>query len=219
MAQQIRIVLADDKELFREGLAKLLESESIEVVSKCDNGLKAVEEARETRPDVVLMDLHMPQCDGIEAARNITSSLPDTKVAILTDSEDQADILSSLKAGARGYLLKNVGVKGLLKSVDLIASGHVIVSPELADKLVEKFPEEGEKVKTEGDLSEREIEISKLVARGQTNKEIARKLVIAENTVKVHIKNILGKKELRNKQQVAAYAVQQGLVKDIQKSE
>jgi len=221
----VRVVLADRKELFREGLFRLLESQPhIEVVSRCDNGSKAIRQAREAKPDVVLMDTYMPDCNGIETAQKITRSLPDVKVAMLTDSEEEEDIFSALKAGAKGYLLKNIGVDSLVESIDLIARGQIVVSPPLARKLLIEIASmrddrEAREAGSEADLSEREAEILKLVAKGATNKEIAERLIIAENTVKVHVKNILAKLQLRNKQQAAAYAVQRGLVTGIEDTE
>ena len=218
--EKIKVLLADDKELFREGLANLLESQSqIGMVCQCDNGLKAVKKAKETEPDVVLMDIHIPGPggDGLEATQCINESLPNTKVAILTDSEDEEKLFSALKAGAKGYLLKNIGVDDLMKSIDLIAKGEVIVSPPLSEKLLNEFAsmkveKEARKAESKNRLSNRETQILKLVAQGATNKEIAERLIVAENTVKVHMKNILEKLQLRNKQHAAAYAVQQGLV-------
>jgi two-component system NarL family response regulator len=223
--EQIKVLLADNKELFREGLVKLLDVQPhIEVVCQCDNGSKAIEKARETEPDVVLMDIDMPDRDCIEALQCINEALPGTKVAMLTDSEDEEKLFSAIKAGARGYLLKNIGIDILVKSIDLVAEGEVIVSPPLAGKLLNEFASMKEEKKareagSETDLSEREVEILKLVAKGATNKEIAQKLIISDNTVKVHVKNILEKLQLRNKQQAAAYAVKQGLVPEMKDAE
>jgi len=211
------VLIADNKELFREGLVKLLESQPhIQVVCHCNNDSKAIEKARETTPDVVVMDVQMADCDGIETAQCINKELPDTKVAILTDSEDEEELFSALKVGVRGYLLKNIDIDCLVKSIHLIAEGEIIISPPLAERLIYEFTSLKEDKQArdaeEPLLSDREIEVIKLVASGATNREIAASLIIAENTVKVHIKNILEKLHLRNKQQAAAYAVQQGLV-------
>jgi len=215
--EHIKVLIADNKELFREGLVKLLESQPhIQVVCHCNNGSKAIEKARETKPDVVVMDVQMPDCDGIETAQCINKELPDTKVAMLTDSEEEEKLFSALKVGAKGYLLKNIGIENLVKSIDLIAEGEIIISPPLAERLICEFTslEEDKQARDAEEhlLSDREMEVLKLVASGATNREIATSLIIAENTVKVHIKNILEKLHLRNKQQAAAYAVQQGLV-------
>jgi DNA-binding NarL/FixJ family response regulator len=217
---ELKVLLVDNKELFREGLARILESQShICVVYQCDNGSKAVEKAQESEPDVVLMDADLPQCDGIEATRRINESLPNTRLAMLTDSEDEEKLFTALQAGATGYLLKSIRVDDLVKSIDLIAEGEVIVSHPLSEKLLSEFASMREqKVARESEsetgVSDRETEILTLVVQGATNKEIAKTLVIAENTVKVHVKNILEKLQLRNKQQLAAYAVEKGLVSE-----
>lgn len=221
MERDIRVLLADDNELFREGLAKLLESHpGITIVSRCDDGAEVVEKAKQTEPDLVLMKIRLPHCDGIEATKRISELLPASNVVILTDSEKEEDLFSAIKAGARGYLLKEIGLDGLTKSVELVAKGEFIVSARLAQKVLDEVAFAGDKKdvgKAESDvgLSEREVEIARLVAKGTTNKEIAEMLVIAENTVKVHVKNILEKLGLRNKQQIAAFAIKHGLATNI----
>ena len=215
--EQIKVLLADDKEIFREGLARLLdEQEHIEVVSKCCNGNEAIEKVEETKPHVVLMDTDISECDDIEAIRQMTDSSPEVKVAMLTDSKHEEDLFSAIGAGATGYLLKDMKVGDLIESIDLIGKGEVVVSPALAEKVAGTFTSMREK-EAEGQtgLTEREVEIVKLLAKGATNKEIAERLFIAENTVKVHLRKMLGKLGLRNRQQVVAYAVQQGLVTDV----
>ncbi len=214
--EQIKVLLADDKEIFREGLARLLdEQEQIEVVSQCSNGKQAIEKAEETRPDVVLIDNNISDCDSSKVIQQINESFPKIKVAMLTDSKGEDTLFSAIEAGATGYLLKEGKVVDLIKSIDLIAEGKVVVSPPLARRLVAKA--KGTKVKN--DLSERETEILKLLAKGATNKEIAGTLFITENTAKVHLKNILQKLRLRNRQQAAAYAVQEGLVTEVTDTE
>jgi len=220
---QIKVLLADDKEIFREGLARLLdEYEQIEVVSRCSNGKQAIDKAEEAEPDVVLMDSNLLDCDSIGAIRQINGSSPKIKVAMLTDSKEEADLFSAMEAGATGYLAKDIKVVDLVKSIDLIVKGEVVVSPPLAGKLVRKVTSTKAKEAEPKEVpSGRETEILKLLAKGDTNKEIAEGLFIAENTAKVHIKNILEKLQLRNRQQAAAYAVQEGLVtevRDIDKS-
>ena len=211
---QIKVLLADEKEIFREGLARLLEDqEQIEVVSRCSNGRQAIKKANDTEPDVVLMDTDISRCDSVEATRRINESCSRAKVAMLTDSKTEENLFSALEAGATGYLVKDMKVGDLVKSIDLIAKGEVVISPPLAGKLVGKiaFTKVGEAEAKSG-LSERETEILKLITEGATNREIARTLFITENTVKVHTKNILEKLQVRNRQRAAAYAVQQGLV-------
>jgi len=214
---QIKVLLADEKEIFREGLARLLdEQEYIEVVSQCSNGNQAIEKVEEIKPHVVLMDTDISECDNIKATQHINESSPKVKVAMLTDSKNEEDLFSAIEAGATGYLLKDMKFSDLVKSIDLIGKGEVVVSPPLAGKLVNKFTEmKASEVEAKDGLSERELEILKMLAKGATNKEIAETLFIAENTAKVHVKNILEKLQLRNRQQAAAYAVQEGLVTEV----
>jgi len=219
--EQIKVLLVDDKEIFREGLARLLdEQEQIEVVSRCSNGKQAIKKVKETEPDVVLMGSDISDCDSSKATQQIKELSLKVKVAMLTDSKREEKLFSAMEAGVTGYLAKDIKVVDLVKSIDLIAKGEVVVSPPLAGKLVRKVASTKE-TEGKGYLSERETEILKLLGKGATNKEIAERLFIAENTAKVHVKNILGKSQLRNRQQAAAYAVQEGLVtevRDIDKS-
>jgi DNA-binding NarL/FixJ family response regulator len=211
---QIKVLLADDKEIFREGLARLLdEQEHIKVVSQCSNGNQAITKVEETKPDVVLIDTDISECDDIKAIRQINESSPEVNVAMLTDSKHEQDLFAAIEAGATGYLLKDMKVADLIKSIDLIGRGEIVVSPPLAGKLIHKVSStKAKEAELKNVPSERETEILKLLARGATNKEIAETLFITENTAKVHIKNILEKLGLRNRQQAAAYAVQEGLV-------
>ena len=218
--EQVKVLLADDKEIFREGLAKLLqEQEQIEVVSQCSNGKEAIKKAKESEPDVVLMDSNISDCGSKEAIQQINESCPGVKVAMLTDSKDEDKLFSAIEAGATGYLLKDMRIGDLVESIDLIGKGEVVVPPSLAGKLVRKVTVKTKEAEVKEGLSEREIEILKLLVRGNINKEIAEALFITENTVKVHMKNILGKLQLRNRQQAAAYAVKQGLVTEIRDTE
>jgi len=214
--EQIRVLLADNKSLFREGLARLLESDSgITVVCECTDGRDLIQRARETAPDVVLVDRHLPECNSLEAAQLIRESFPHMRVAILDASDDEGIILSALGMGATGYIdSKQMGGDELLKSIELIAEGEVVLSGSLTPKIAEEQSSVSQDQKGDIEsataLSDREIEIAKLVGEGATNKEIAQKLVLTENTVKVHIRNILEKLGLRNKQQIAAYAARRG---------
>jgi two-component system NarL family response regulator len=218
---QLKVLLADDKEVFREGLARLLgEQEYIEVVSQCVTGQQAIDKVKETEPNVVLIDGNISKCSRDEATREIRESSPGVKVAILTDSENEQDLFSAIESGATGYLQKDMSVKDLVKSIDLIGKGEVVVSSPLAQNLVGKFTSMRQKEPGERTgLTGREEEIVKSLAKGLTNKEIAETLFISEYTVKVHVKNILGKLQLHNRQQLAAYAVQQGLVTEITDTE
>lgn len=217
--KQIKVLIADDKEVFREGLARLLaEQEAITVVSRCD-GKQVITKVEQTKPDLVLMDTDLSDHEVIEVIPQITHSSPKVKVAMLTDSVDEEKLFSCVEAGAKGYLIKNLSIADLVKSIDLVAKGRVVISPLLSEKFVDEFTvlrEEKRERGIEGEsaLSERETEIIALIARGYTNKEIAQRLCIAENTAKVHVKNILVKLELRNRQQAAAYAAKQGLLSE-----
>jgi DNA-binding NarL/FixJ family response regulator len=214
---RLKVLLADDKEIFREGLARLLEEqEYIEVVSQCANGKQAIKDVKETKTDVVLIGSNVSDCGSNEAAREIKKSSPQVRVAVLTDSENERELFSAIESGATGYLQKDTKVEDLVKSIDLIGKGEVVVSPPLAEKLVGKFTSMRQKEAEEPTgLTDREVEMVKLLPEGLTNKEMAETLFVTENTVKVHIKSILGKLQLRNRQQLAAYAVQKGLVTNI----
>jgi two-component system nitrate/nitrite response regulator NarL len=220
-----KVLLADDNALFREGMASLLArcGGEVEVVGQAKDAAEAVRRTSLLRPDVVLMDLSMPAGGGVEATRQILQERPDQAICMLTVSEQAADLFESIRAGARGYLVKTVQLEDLCQSLAVLAEGGSVVSPQLAVQLLDEFakladgiregPSEAEK------LTSREREVLELIARGASNKEIAQKLVIAENTVKVHLRNILDKLHLRNRQQAAAFAVQEGLVREIRGEE
>jgi len=214
---QLKVLLADDKEVFREGLARLLdEQEYIEVVSRCSNGKQAIDGVKETKPDVVLIDNNISDCGSNEATQEIKGLFPGVQVALLTDSENEQELFSAIESGATGYLLKDMKVDDLVKAVDLIGKGEIVVSPPLGEKLIGKFASMRQKEpERQTCLTNQELEIVKLLAKGATNKEIAETLFVTENTAKVHLKNILGKLGLRNRQQVVAYVVQRGLVTEI----
>ncbi len=216
----IKVLLADHNEIFREGLAMLLEAqEEIQVVSLCSNSQQVIGKVKETEPDVVLIDSNIPEYDSINITTEIRKSSPAVKVAMFTHSENQEHLSAAIKAGAAGYLSKDMKVGDLVKSIDLIEKGQVIVSPPLASKLADRLPSPGiERTPGKTALSERETEVLKLLARGDTNKEIAGTLFVTENTVRVHLKNILEKLNLRNRQQAAAYAVREGLAFQIDDS-
>ncbi|MFH1639898.1 MAG: response regulator transcription factor [Chloroflexota bacterium] len=218
MIKQITVLLVDNEEVFREGLAKLLKEErNIAIVLQCHSGNEAIRKSKESSPDVVLIDSEISECDALDAVREIARHSLLTKVALISRPETGLNPVDVLKAGGRGCLAKNISINDLIKSIDLISSGRIIVSPLFAEKFLqevstERDGDDREDAEKESVLSEREMEIVRLVTRGATNKEIASELFIAENTVKVHVKNILDKLELRNRQQVAAYAVLQNWV-------
>jgi DNA-binding NarL/FixJ family response regulator len=167
-----------------------------------------------------LIDTTISDYDSVKATRHINASSPKVKVALLTDSKDEEELFSAIESGAMGYLLKDMRINDLVKSIELIGKGEVVVSPPLGEKLVGKFASMKEK-EDEGQtgLTDREIEITRLLAKGATNKEIAETLFITENTTKVHVKNILERLQLRNRQQLAAFAMQHGLIAEIRDTE
>jgi DNA-binding NarL/FixJ family response regulator len=212
--ENVRVLLVDDHTLFRRGIAAALgDNEDIEIVGEASDGMEGIDRARELMPDVVVMDLQMPRCSGVEACQAIQAELPAINVLMLTVSEKETDLFSAIKAGAKGYLLKDTEAEELGQAVFHIAKGGVIVSPSMASKLLTEF-KTGEVYKAEAasGLSQRETEILQEVAKGSSNKEIAGALFISENTVKTHLRNILEKLHLANRSQAAAYAIRAGLV-------
>jgi DNA-binding NarL/FixJ family response regulator len=220
----VRVLLADDNALFREGMASLLgRCGDVQVIGQAKDAAEAVRKATLLRPDVVLMDLAMPLGGGVEATRKILQERPEQAICMLTVSEQEADLYAAIRAGARGYLVKTVVLEELCSSLTVLAEGGSVVTPHLAARLLDEFAKLAQSVR-EGPselqkLTSREREVLELVARGSSNKEIANQLVIAENTVKVHLRNILDKLHLRNRQQAAAFAVQEGLVREVRESE
>ncbi|MGI8551717.1 MAG: response regulator [Dehalococcoidia bacterium] len=219
-SSRIRVLVVDDNELFREGLISLLTKyQTVNIVGQARDGSEAIQKTRLLRPDVILMDVSMPRLDGVTAAQRIKAEHPNVNIAMLTVSEDETDLFSAVRSGARGYLVKSVGVEDIETAIQTVAAGGTIVTPHLAHKLLDEFakltqgPKPGPR-ETEN-LTAREREVLELVAKGASNKEIAQRLVIAENTVKVHLRNILDKLHLRNRQQAAALAVQEGLVDNV----
>jgi two-component system NarL family response regulator len=213
----IRVLLADPHALFRRGVRLVLEDEpDIEVVGEAGEGLDAVERIVELTPDLVLMDVRMPGVSGIEATRRVREQVPSVKVAILTVSEDDDDLFAAVRAGATGYLLKEVSIEELPDAVRAVARGHSLISPSMASRLLVEFNALSRRVEEQAGnaprLSDRELEVLQLVARGLSNKEIATELVIAENTVKNHVRNILEKLQLRSRMEAAMYAVREKLV-------
>jgi len=213
----IRVLIADDHTLFRQGLSSLLQQQKgLQVVGEAVDGWEALAKARELQPHLVLLDVAMPRCNGLEATRLIKRELPDVNVIILTVSEKDEDLFAAVKAGAKGYLLKNAEFEELVRAIEAVAGGAAVVSPSMAVKLLNEFAavaaKDSLRTRAEGTaLTERETEVLQLLAKGATNKEIANTLVIAENTVKTHLRNILDKLHLHNRIQAAAYAVREGL--------
>ncbi len=213
----IKVLVVDDHSLFRSGIAAVLANqEEMAVVGQAADGLEAIVKTREINPDVVLMDLNMPRCSGLEAIQALQTEMPQVNVLVLTVSEMEADLFAAMKFGARGYLLKKAEPEELVHAILYIAQGGAIVSPLMATKLLTEFKSLGTGIEKEtaGDdvLSPREGEVLQLVAQGATNKGIGDSLFISENTVKTHLRNIMEKLHLANRSQAAAYAVKKGLV-------
>ena len=219
--RSIRLLLVDDHALFRKGLATLLATESgIRVVGEARDGVEALKKVAELKPDLVLMDIHMPGINGLEATRQISEPFPLTKVVILTVSEDDKDLFEAIKSGASGFLLKKVEPDELSSMLRGVFHGEAPISRLTAGRILTEFSAREQRQTSaaevwEEELSPRETEVLRLVADGLTNKEIGAKLVIEENTVKNHLKNILGKLHLRNRVQAAAFAIQKGLLQKI----
>jgi two-component system nitrate/nitrite response regulator NarL len=210
-ASPVRIAVIDDHTLFRRGLISLLAHEpGFAVVAEAADGFEGIKAAGATRPDVVLLDLNMPGISGLEAISAIRREAPETQIVMLTVSEDAADLLEALRGGASGYLLKNIDSEFLVAAIRRAAEGDSVVSPEMTGKLVEQV-RIGAKPAPDNVLSAREREILAHVARGLSNKEIARSLDVAESTVKIHVQHILRKLSLASRVQAALWAVEHGI--------
>ena len=215
--EPLRILLVDDHVLFRKGVESLLAPrQDVEVVGEAGDGLEAIAQARETVPDVILMDIHMPQCDGLEAVRIIKREMPHVHIIMLTVSDDNRDLFAAIKNGAEGYLLKNLEPYQLFDMLEGVRRGEAPISGTLAAKILQEFrqPDQSlaQKPEARDELTPREIEVLERVVEGATNREIAEALTITENTAKIHLRNILEKLHLQNRIQAAVYAVREGLV-------
>ncbi len=211
----MRVLIADDHALFRDGLRSLLEAHGVDVVAEARDGREAVELARIHRPDVVLMDLAMPEMGGLGATRLITAELSEVAVVVLTASEDDADLFEAVKSGAQGFLPKDLEARRLFELLEGVARGEPALTPALARKVLGALaqPSPTPREQTADVLTEREQEVLELLVKGVTsNRELARMLFVSENTIKYHLRNILDKLHLQNRAQVIAYAVRHGLV-------
>ena len=217
----MRVLLADDHALFRAGIESLVRAWDVDVVGHASDGHEALEQTRRLHPDLVLMDINMPVCSGIEATRLIKAELPETKVVIVTVSDDDEDLFEAVKNGADGYLLKDMSEEELSSTLGAVAAGRPALSPALAARIVEEFARAGRTTEESevASLTPRESEVLSLVAAGATNREIAAALNVTENTVSFHVKNIFGKLHLKNRAQAAAYAVGSGLAKPPDRAE
>lgn len=215
----IRILIVDDHTLFRSGIKLVLQRhEGFEVVGEAGDGLEGIKRAKQLKPDVVLLDLHMPGIGGLEALRVLVEEVPEAQVVMLTVSEDAVDLMDTLRAGARGYLLKNIDTTFLLESIQRAARGESVMSPLIAHKLADSLrappPKEDVVVAdiSPDKLSPRERQIIVMLARGDSNKEIAQVLKLSESTIKIHVQGILRKLHIAKRVQAAVYAVAHGLI-------
>jgi DNA-binding NarL/FixJ family response regulator len=213
---ELRVLLVDDHDLFRSGLRGLLEEQGLNVVGEAENGQQALRLVPELAPDVVIMDLKMPGLTGVEATRKISSVAPLARVVVLTISAEDDDVMDAVMAGACGYLLKDSSIDQLIAGIRAAANGESLISPQIASRLLQWFRSQAAdtdaatQIKTE--LSERELDVLRLIAMGKDNADIARELFISPKTVKNHISNILMKLQIENRIQAAVYAVRSGLV-------
>jgi DNA-binding NarL/FixJ family response regulator len=212
----LRVLIVDDHDLFRSGLRNLLEEQGVHVVAEAAAGQEAVQIVRELAPDVVVMDLNMPGMGGVEATRHISSVAPLTRVLMLTISDQDNDVIDAILAGACGYLLKDSSIQELMAGIRAASMGESLISPTIAAKVLQRVrasttqPEIESTIRAE--LSDREIEVLKLIANGKDNAMIAAELHISPKTVKNHISNILMKLQIDNRIQAAVYAVRSGIV-------
>ncbi|HWC13442.1 MAG TPA: response regulator transcription factor [Actinomycetota bacterium] len=216
--EAIKVLVVDDHALFRRGLEMVLDGEpDIEVVGEASDGHEAVERAEATTPDVVLMDVRMPKRSGIEATRAIKDTLPSTRILMLTISDEEADLYEAIKAGASGYLLKEISIEEVADAVRQVHAGQSLISPSMAAKLLNEFAtmvkRRDERTQVPGPrLTDRELEVLKLVAKGMNNRDIGAELFISENTVKNHVRNILEKLHLHSRMEAVVYAVREKLL-------
>ena len=214
--EPIRVLVVDDQQLFRRGLTMLLAVEpGLEVVGEAGDGVEGTVLAETAAPDVILLDVRMPKRSGIEACLAIKQSVPSAKIIMLTVSDEEADLYESVKNGASGYLLKDSSIEEVAQAVRVVNEGQSLISPSMAVKLIDEFKEmartDREQVMTPR-LTDRELEVLRLVAKGMNNRDAARELFISENTVKNHVRNILEKLQLHSRMEAVMYAVREKLL-------
>jgi len=214
--EPVRVLVVDDHELFRRGLTMLLGVESaIEAVGEASDGAEGTELAVSTAPDVVLLDVRMPKQSGIEACVAIKAASPSTKIIMLTVSDEEADLYEAVKNGASGYLLKDSSIEEVAQGIRVVADGQSLISPSMAAKLIDEFKTMSRPDRSSGQalrLTERELDVLRLVAKGLSNRDVAHRLAISENTVKNHVRNILEKLQLHSRMEAVMYAVKEKLL-------
>jgi DNA-binding NarL/FixJ family response regulator len=220
-AEPIRTMIVDDHALFRRGLEMVLEGEpDIDLVGQASDGAEAVEKAAESLPDIVLMDIRMPRSNGIEACRAMKEAAPSAKIVILTISDEEEDLFEAIRAGASGYLLKDIPLDEVADTVRAVHGGQSLINPSMARKLLTEFATLARRDDEEARaqevpaprLTEREMQVLKLVARGMNNRDIAKELFISENTVKNHVRNILEKLQIHSRMEAVMVAVREKLI-------
>jgi two-component system, NarL family, response regulator LiaR len=218
MTQPIRILIADDHVIVRLGLSALIATEpNMAVVGEADDGQEAVLKARALRPNVILMDLSMPRKDGIEAIHEIKQENPDARILVITSFAEDDKVFPAIKAGAQGYLLKDSSPQELVQAIYDVHNGESSLDPAIARKLLRELNRPATPVVTsQASLTEREIEVVKLLAQGLANQEIAEQLVITERTVRSHVSSILGKLHVANRTQAALYALREGIIPPVE---
>jgi DNA-binding NarL/FixJ family response regulator len=213
VAKAVRVLVADDQTLFRTGLASLLAGdERVEVVGQAGDGAEAIDQTRKLKPDVVLMDVKMPNLDGIEATRRIVEAMPAVRVLILTTLETDSQVIQALKAGASGYVLKDSSVAAIISSIIAVMSGERVMASAVANRVLEMLTGTATPKEFYDGMTNREIEILKLLATGVPNKQIAYRLKISEKTVRNHVSNMYEKLGIYDRSQAVLYAVKKGLV-------
>jgi DNA-binding NarL/FixJ family response regulator len=213
---ELRVLVVDDHDLFRTGLRNLLEEEGVNVVGEAENGETAIRLAADLAPDVVIMDLNMPGAGGVETTRRLASFAPLCRVVVLTISADDDDVMNAVMAGACGYLLKDSSIQELIAGIRAASEGESLISPQIAAKVLQRLRAQSKDADAaatiRAELSDRELEVLKLIANGKDNAQIASELFISPKTVKNHISNILMKLQIENRIQAAVYAVRSGIV-------
>lgn len=210
----LRVLIADDHKLFRQGLISLMKTREdlVEIIGEAETGKESVELAKELKPDLVLLDIYMPEGNGLEAARQIRKEVPDAAIVLLTSSELDEHLHEAVKVGVQGYLLKDLDADELFSLLSGIEQGEAAMTRSMAARLLKNMAHTSENESTREALTDRELEVLKNVARGESNHQIAENLHITVNTVKTHLKNILSKLQLENRTQAATYAIRKGII-------